>query len=100
MLEIGPFDACWNGQHGRTCIDVPGFNAAKVATMMKEGDSMLTIDMKSGYHQVPLKPARACVARRSSGGFDRALQRPAAGAEGGRSCRCGGGVPGGAARDA
>ena len=51
---------CWNGRAINACMDPPSFkleHAPKAAAMMKPGDFMFTVDMKSGYHQIPLKPA-------------------------------------------
>ena len=51
---------CWNGKAINACMDPPTFkleHAPKAAAMMKPGDYMFTVDMKSGYHQIPLKPS-------------------------------------------
>lgn len=51
---------CWNGRAINHCMDPPSFkleHAPKAAAMMKPGDFMFTVDMKSGYHQIPLKPS-------------------------------------------
>ena len=51
---------CWNGRHVNASLDVPSFkmeHAPKAAAMLKPGDWLFTIDMKSGYHQIPLKPS-------------------------------------------
>ena len=50
---------CWNGRAINACMDPPAFkleHAPKAAAMMRPGDFMFTVDMKSGYHQIPLKP--------------------------------------------
>ena len=51
---------CWNGRAVNACMDPPSFkleHAPKAAAMMRPGDFMFTVDMKSGYHQIPLKPS-------------------------------------------
>lgn len=51
---------CWNGRAINSCLDPPKFkleHAPKAAAMMQPGDFMFTVDMKSGYHQIPLKPS-------------------------------------------
>ena len=50
---------CWNGRAINACMDPPKFkmeHAPKAAAMMRPEDFMFTVDMKSGYHQIPLKP--------------------------------------------
>ena len=49
---------CRNGRHVNACMDVPSFkmeHAPKAAAMLRPGDWQFTVDMKSGYHQIPLK---------------------------------------------
>lgn len=50
---------CYNGRSFNGSLPVRPFkfeHAEKAAQMMRPGDYMFTLDMKSGYHQVPLKP--------------------------------------------
>lgn len=49
---------CWNGRPINEFLPHKHFkfeHAEQAARMMRPGDFMFTIDMKSGYHQVPLK---------------------------------------------
>jgi hypothetical protein len=49
---------CWNGRPVNRYMPQPSFkmeHADKAARMMRKGDFMFTIDMKSGYHQFPCK---------------------------------------------
>lgn len=51
---------CWNGRPINKYLPDKHFkmeHAEKAARMMRAGDWMFTLDMKSGYHQVPCKPA-------------------------------------------
>ena len=51
---------CWNGRHVNASLDVPAFrleHAPRAAAILKPGDWLFTVDMKSGYHQIPLKPS-------------------------------------------
>ena len=51
---------CWNGRHVNDSLQVPSFkmeHAPKAASILKPGDWLFTVDMKSGYHQIPLKPS-------------------------------------------
>ena len=51
---------CWNGRHVNNSLQVPSFkmeHAPKAAAILKPGDWLFTVDMKSGYHQIPLKPS-------------------------------------------
>ena len=51
---------CWNGRAINACMSPPKFkmeHAPRAAAMMQLGDYMFTVDMKSGYHQIPLKPS-------------------------------------------
>ena len=48
---------CWNGRHVNASLDTPTFkmeHAPKAASILKPGDWVFTIDMKSGYQQIPL----------------------------------------------
>lgn len=50
---------CWNGRPVNAFMPDRSFkmeHAEKAARMMRRGDYMFTIDMKSGYHQIPCKP--------------------------------------------
>ena len=49
---------CWNGGHVNDSLQVPSFkmeHAPKAASILRPGDYLFTVDMKSGYHQIPLK---------------------------------------------
>ena len=51
---------CWNGRHVNDILQVPSFkmeHAPKAASVLRPGDYLFTVDMKSGYHQIPLKPS-------------------------------------------
>lgn len=51
---------CWNGRPINKYLPEKHFkmeHAEKAARMMRAGDWMFTLDMKSGYHQAPCKPS-------------------------------------------
>lgn len=50
---------CWNGRYMNSFIQVRSFKFETpqvAASLMRTGDFMFVVDMKSGYHHVPLKP--------------------------------------------
>lgn len=50
---------CWNGRPVNPYLPEVSFkmeHAEKAARMMRAGDLMFSLDMKTGYHQVPWKP--------------------------------------------
>jgi hypothetical protein len=54
----GKLRLCWNGTPVNKYLPSRHFkmeHAEKAAAMMRPGDWMFTLDMKSGYHQVPCK---------------------------------------------
>jgi hypothetical protein len=54
----GKLRLCYNGRSLNTHLPRKSFkfeHAEQAARMMRPGDFMFTLDMKSGYHQVPLK---------------------------------------------
>ncbi len=59
LHSSGKMRLCWNGRPVNAYLPQRHFkmeHAEKAAKMMRLGDWMFTIDMKSGYHQVPCKP--------------------------------------------
>ena len=58
--DVRKMRLCWNGGHVNDVLLVPTFkmeHAPKAASILRPGDYLFTVDMKSGYHQIPLKPS-------------------------------------------
>jgi hypothetical protein len=59
MNREGKRRLCWNGRPLSAYMPYQKFKMEHVhvaAALMRPGDFMFTIDMKSGYHQLPVKP--------------------------------------------
>lgn len=55
---VGKLRLCWNGRPMSPYLILEKFkmeHAQVAAKMMRKGDLMMTMDMKSGYHQIPVK---------------------------------------------